>query len=161
MKKEETKNKKFISIKSIMLVQILMISSLITAILTGISLAREYRIGMNELEESFELIKKTKLSSLAEATWSFNQEQSISQIKGILQQQEMVEVDLIDESGESIFKVQKVLGNIVVWMADFWMFKMTYQAVSDQILVRTWLVQKLALNVKLPPNRESCYDFVR
>lgn len=90
-----------------MLVQILMISSLITAILTGISLAREYRIGMNELEESFELIKKTKLSSLAEATWSFNQEQSISQIKGILQQQEMVEVDLIDESGESIFKVQK------------------------------------------------------
>lgn len=77
---------------------ILICSSSVTLILTGLELYFEYRIDVNLLEQRFKSIEVSYLPSLSENIWLFNTDVVESQIRGIYNLNDVIYVSIVDET---------------------------------------------------------------
>lgn len=107
MKNLVKKPSKFRSLKRGMLIHILLVSTLITSVVTGVTLIRDYQEGISEIDSTFKQIENTNLDSLSVAIWSLDSIQINTQIEGILQNPAMVEVQLYNEFLEKTIDIKK------------------------------------------------------
>ncbi|MDB2447371.1 ATP-binding protein [bacterium] len=95
--------KKFRSLKSILLVKILLASSSITAALTLISFYTDYSSEMGELENTLIQIETVAIPSLGEDLWNIDDKAIESQVASIVKLQEIVAATIKDEENKIVF----------------------------------------------------------
>jgi len=103
-KDHKLKNFYFTSVKKKLLISILLVSSITTTILTGISFYLDYSEEMDILENSFEHIKLSSLPTLREALWSENTKDVINHVESLLRITDVVKAVVVDENGEIIYQ---------------------------------------------------------
>ncbi len=85
---------------------ILLCSSVMTLILSAGQLMLDYRYGIDEMQRQFSNIEKSYLGSISGAVWNFDIELINSQINGIVQLPDIVEVAIVTNYGQ-VFKAAK------------------------------------------------------
>ena len=81
---------------------ILLFSSLITLILTGVQLFLDYRYGINVIHQRLEQIANTNIDAFEHALWTLNMSSVELQLQGLSKINDVVNVELIGTSGEVV-----------------------------------------------------------
>lgn len=81
---------------------ILLFSSLITLVLTGVQLLMDYRFGIDVIHQRLEQIENTSIDSFEQALWTLNNKSVDLQLQGLSKINDVVRVELIDIHGELV-----------------------------------------------------------
>lgn len=87
-----------------LLLSILICSSVVTAMLTGISFYMDYSVEESLLNTNLINIKKGSHTAIAESVWNFDIEQIKSHVEGISTLNDIIKVQVVDESNDVIFE---------------------------------------------------------
>ena len=79
---------------------LLLFSSLITLILTGIQLLLDYRYGIDIIHQRLQQIANTNIASFEQASWTFNEKSIDLQLEGLSKINDVVRVELKGPHGE-------------------------------------------------------------
>ncbi len=79
---------------------VLLFSSIITLTFTSLQIYREYRSGLQRIEQEIEEIKSTSLKALEENLWLLNINSINLMLEGILQNKDVVYLAIYDENGK-------------------------------------------------------------
>ena len=90
-------NRTFKSLDMILLMRILLVSSVITALMTSISLYSDYSSEMTELERVISQIEKTSVPSISKELWDLDLETMNSQLSKIVDLPQITSIRVFDE----------------------------------------------------------------
>lgn len=100
-------DKLFVPLKKTLLLRVLLTSALVTTIVTGLSFYMEYKREMSILQNNLAYITKSFKASIVQSLWTLDQEQTKTQLSGILASPDFVEVSISDAEGKIIFNQRK------------------------------------------------------
>jgi C4-dicarboxylate-specific signal transduction histidine kinase len=93
---------KFTSLKRILLLRILLVSSLITALLTVIQFYSDYAAEMSELDATITQLETVTVPSVAENLWNVDDSALSTRAKSLIKLKEIINVKILDEVGDVV-----------------------------------------------------------
>lgn len=85
-----------------MALYILLFSSLITLVLTGVQLLIDYRFGIDVIDQRLEQIENTNIDSFEQALWTLNNRSVDLQLQGLSKINDVIRVELTDSNGDVV-----------------------------------------------------------
>ncbi|VAX12029.1 diguanylate cyclase/phosphodiesterase (GGDEF & EAL domains) with PAS/PAC sensor(s) [hydrothermal vent metagenome] len=90
-----------------LLITILLSSSLVTLIITAIQLTLDYKNDIHLIENRLNQIRESVVQPIANSIWNFNKKQYDMQLKGILNLDDIIYVEIKNQEGKLIIKQGK------------------------------------------------------
>lgn len=87
--------------------QILLVSSVATFVFTGLNFYRDYVSELDELDNTVSHISESYSASLSKAIFSYDEDQIISQLNGILALPHVAKLEITDKEGHYLYSVVK------------------------------------------------------
>lgn len=117
-------------------ISIILFSSLITLMITGLQLVIDYRSDINRIEHGFTNIEKVNLNVLAASIWVLDEQLLNTQLNGLIQLPDITYLQIRDDSGQEWRIGQHQLNSVIE--KDF---LLVYSSSSEKIQVGTLTVQ--------------------
>ncbi len=93
------------NVSRVFVVMILLFSTAITLLLTGLQLWRDYKYDLNLLDQRLEQIRISNLESITQSLWTYNLDSLNIQLEGLVRQQDLVFISVEDAEGEAVTAV--------------------------------------------------------
>ncbi|MDB2447478.1 hypothetical protein N9W79_02505, partial [bacterium] len=103
VEREDSKfQKAFRSLKHILLVRILIASSVITAVLTGVSFYKDYSTEMGELDGILTQVETVTIPTIGKYIWNRDDEAIVDQANSMVKLQEIAGITIGDEENKTL-----------------------------------------------------------
>lgn len=93
------------NVSRIFVILILLFSTVITLILTGMQLSRDYRYDLGLLDQRLEQIRISNLESISQSVWTYNLPSLEIQLQGLVRQQDISFITVEDSNGDILLSV--------------------------------------------------------
>lgn len=117
-------------------ISIILFSSLITLMITGLQLVIDYRSDISRIEHGFTNIEKVNLNVLAASIWVLDEQLLNTQLNGLIQLPDITYLQIRDDSGQEWRIGQHQLNSVIEKE-----FQLVYSSSSEKIQVGVLTVQ--------------------
>ena len=92
-------------VSRVFVILILLFSTVITLLLTGLQLWRDYRYELNVLDQRLEQVRISNLESISQSVWTYNLSSLEIQLQGLVRQQDISFISVENGDGEVLLSV--------------------------------------------------------